>query len=158
MKLIFDYKFRFYTSKMNEICLYCHLLYFSSIILSFGHCVLRWYFWNSWFLFIRRGNWKCKCKCKNSEEAGKQWGVSSTPFLVFFSSSFTFQFSILTSSSICNSTDSLNDWMLPVITLLHLKSDRSKGMPLFLSSTTYPDILKWLKWFEYKFFDSILKC
>ena len=38
MKLIFDYKFRFYTSKMNEICLHCHLLYFSSIILSFGHC------------------------------------------------------------------------------------------------------------------------
>ena len=28
MKLIFDYKFRFYKSKMNEICLYCHLLYF----------------------------------------------------------------------------------------------------------------------------------
>ena len=23
---------------MNEICLHCHLLYFSSIILSFGHC------------------------------------------------------------------------------------------------------------------------
>ena len=41
MKLIFDYKFRFYTSKMNEICLHCHLLYFSSIILSFGQCV-RW--------------------------------------------------------------------------------------------------------------------
>jgi hypothetical protein len=38
MKLIFDYKFRFYTSKMNEICLHCHLLYFFSIILSFGHC------------------------------------------------------------------------------------------------------------------------
>ena len=35
MKLIFDYKFRFYTSK---ICLHCHLLYFSSIILNFGHC------------------------------------------------------------------------------------------------------------------------
>ena len=33
MKSIFDYKFRFYTSKMNEICLHCHLLYFSSIIL-----------------------------------------------------------------------------------------------------------------------------
>ena len=38
MKLIFDYKFRFYTSKMNEICLHCHLLYFSSIILRFGQC------------------------------------------------------------------------------------------------------------------------
>ena len=38
MKLIFDYKFRFYTSKMNEICLHCHWLYFSSIILSFGQC------------------------------------------------------------------------------------------------------------------------
>ena len=38
MKLIFDYKFRFYTSKINEICLHCHLLYFSSIILSFGQC------------------------------------------------------------------------------------------------------------------------
>jgi hypothetical protein len=24
---------------MNEICLHCHLFYFSSIILSFGHCV-----------------------------------------------------------------------------------------------------------------------
>jgi hypothetical protein len=23
---------------MNEICLHCHLLYFSSIILSFEHC------------------------------------------------------------------------------------------------------------------------
>ena len=31
MKLIFDYKFRYYTSKMNEICLHCHLLYFSSM-------------------------------------------------------------------------------------------------------------------------------
>ena len=31
MKLIFDYKFRFYTSKMNEIWLQCHLLYFSSL-------------------------------------------------------------------------------------------------------------------------------
>ena len=40
MKSIFDYKFRFYTSKLNEICLQCHLLYFSSIILSFGQCVL----------------------------------------------------------------------------------------------------------------------
>ena len=39
MKLIFDYKFRFHTSKMNEICLHCHLLYFSSIVLSFGQCV-----------------------------------------------------------------------------------------------------------------------
>ena len=38
MKFIFDYKFRFYTSKMNEICLHCHLFYFSSIILSFGQC------------------------------------------------------------------------------------------------------------------------
>ena len=35
MKLIFDYKFRFYTSKMNEICLHCRWLYFSSIIMSF---------------------------------------------------------------------------------------------------------------------------
>ena len=25
---------------MNEICLHCHLLYYSSIILSFGHCEL----------------------------------------------------------------------------------------------------------------------
>ena len=25
---------------MNEIYLHCHLLYFSSIILSFGHCAL----------------------------------------------------------------------------------------------------------------------
>ena len=33
MKLIFDYKFRFYTSRMNEICLHCHRLFFSSIIL-----------------------------------------------------------------------------------------------------------------------------
>ena len=41
MKLIFDYKFRFYTSKMNEICLHCHWLYFSSIILCFGQCVLQ---------------------------------------------------------------------------------------------------------------------
>jgi hypothetical protein len=31
----FYYKFRFYTSKLNEICLHCHWLYFSSII-SFG--------------------------------------------------------------------------------------------------------------------------
>ena len=36
MKLIFDNIFRFYTSKMNEICLHCHWLYFSSITLSFG--------------------------------------------------------------------------------------------------------------------------
>ena len=35
-EIIFDYKFRFYTSKMNWIR---HLLYFSSIILSFGQCV-----------------------------------------------------------------------------------------------------------------------
>ena len=41
MKLISDYKFGFYTSKMNEICLHRHWLYFSSIILSFGQCV-RW--------------------------------------------------------------------------------------------------------------------
>ena len=33
-------KFRFYTSKMNEICLHCHMLYFSSIILSFWQCAL----------------------------------------------------------------------------------------------------------------------
>ena len=32
------YIFRFYTSKINEICLHCHWLYFSSIILSFGQC------------------------------------------------------------------------------------------------------------------------
>ena len=38
MKLIFYYKFRFYTSRMIEICLYCHWLYFSSFILSFGQC------------------------------------------------------------------------------------------------------------------------
>ena len=31
MKLISDYTFRFHTSKMNEICLHCHWLYFSSI-------------------------------------------------------------------------------------------------------------------------------
>ena len=43
MKLIFNYKFRFYSSKMNEICLHCHWLYFSSIILSFGRCELVWY-------------------------------------------------------------------------------------------------------------------
>ena len=36
MKLIFDFKFRFYNLKINEICLHCHLLYFSSIILIFG--------------------------------------------------------------------------------------------------------------------------
>ena len=30
------YKFRFYTSKLNEIRLHCHWLYFSSIIMSFG--------------------------------------------------------------------------------------------------------------------------
>ena len=36
MKLFFYYKFRFYTSKLNEICLHCHWLYFSSIIMSFG--------------------------------------------------------------------------------------------------------------------------
>ena len=36
MESIFDHKFRFYTSKMNEICLHCHWLYFSSIIMSFG--------------------------------------------------------------------------------------------------------------------------
>ena len=41
MKSIFDYKFRFYTSKMNEVCLHCHLLYFSSIILSFGLDLFR---------------------------------------------------------------------------------------------------------------------
>jgi hypothetical protein len=40
-EIIFDYKFRFYTSKMNEICLHCHWLYFSSIILSFGQCECR---------------------------------------------------------------------------------------------------------------------
>jgi len=33
-----DYKFRFYTSRMNESCLHCHWLHFSSFILSFGHC------------------------------------------------------------------------------------------------------------------------
>ena len=38
MKLNFDYKFRFYKSKINEICLHCHLLYFYSIILSFEQC------------------------------------------------------------------------------------------------------------------------
>ena len=38
MKLIFDFKFRFYTSKMNEICLHCHCLFFPSIILSFRQC------------------------------------------------------------------------------------------------------------------------
>ena len=38
MKLIFDYKFRFYTSKMNDICLHCHWLFFSSIILNFEQC------------------------------------------------------------------------------------------------------------------------
>ena len=36
MKFIFDYKFRFYKSKTNEICLHCHWLYFFSIIISFG--------------------------------------------------------------------------------------------------------------------------
>ena len=36
----FDYKFRFYTSKLNEICLHCHCLYFSSMILSFGQGVI----------------------------------------------------------------------------------------------------------------------
>ena len=36
----FDYKLRFYISKMNEICLRCHWFYFSSIILSFGQCAL----------------------------------------------------------------------------------------------------------------------
>ena len=40
MKLVFYYKFRFYSSKMNEICLHCHWLYFSSITLSFGQCAL----------------------------------------------------------------------------------------------------------------------
>ena len=33
-----DVQFRLYTSKMNEICLHCHLLDFSSIISSFGQC------------------------------------------------------------------------------------------------------------------------
>ena len=33
------HQFRFYTSKMNEICLHCHWLYFSSIIMSFGQGV-----------------------------------------------------------------------------------------------------------------------
>ena len=36
----------FYTSKMNEICLHCHLLYFSSIILSFGQCAWCFKGWN----------------------------------------------------------------------------------------------------------------
>ena len=56
MKLIFDDKFRFYTSKMNEICLQCHLLYFSLIILSFGQCVYdpwktcrNWWGWPNHF-------------------------------------------------------------------------------------------------------------
>ena len=44
MKLIFDYKFRFYTSKMHEICLHCHWLYFSSIIMSFGQGDIYWMF------------------------------------------------------------------------------------------------------------------
>ena len=44
MKLIFDYKFRFYLSKMNEICLHCHQLYLSLIIfMGFGQCALRAY-------------------------------------------------------------------------------------------------------------------
>ena len=30
---------------MNEISLHCHLLYFSSIILSFGHCVKKFGIW-----------------------------------------------------------------------------------------------------------------
>ena len=33
--LFFYYEFRFYTSKLNDICPHCHWLYFSSIILSF---------------------------------------------------------------------------------------------------------------------------
>ena len=41
MKSNFDHKFRFYASKINEICLHCHWLYFSSFILSFRQCV-RW--------------------------------------------------------------------------------------------------------------------
>ena len=45
MKLIFDYKFRSYTSKMNEICLHCHWLYFSSITMSFGQGEYT-QFWN----------------------------------------------------------------------------------------------------------------
>ena len=42
MKLIFDYKFRFYSSKMNEICFNVHWLYFSSIILSLVQCFACW--------------------------------------------------------------------------------------------------------------------
>ena len=38
MKLISDYKFRFYTSRIIEFCLQCHWFYFSSFILSLGHC------------------------------------------------------------------------------------------------------------------------
>ena len=34
MKSFFENKFRFYTPKMNRICLHCHWLYFSSILLD----------------------------------------------------------------------------------------------------------------------------
>jgi hypothetical protein len=43
MKLIFDYKFRFFRffiSNINQICFHFHCLFFSSIILSFKQCVL----------------------------------------------------------------------------------------------------------------------
>ena len=37
-EIIFCHKFTFYTSSIYEICLHCHWLGFSSIILNFEQC------------------------------------------------------------------------------------------------------------------------
>ena len=73
MKLVFDHKFRFYKSKMSEICLHCHWLYFSSIILSLGLCEhghghrnVFWQFFNSdWHISTSRDPSKKKYNHKS---------------------------------------------------------------------------------------------
>ena len=98
MKSIFDYKFRFYTLKMNEICLHCHLLYFSSIILSFGHFAFVQYLVCQIFLDENsrqmKDIWECVCcflvfylqQSKTYQMPPTTWhiGVSSTLFYFHF--------------------------------------------------------------------------
>ena len=72
MKLIFDYKFRFYTSTMNEICLHCYWLYYSSIVLSFRQCDLD----DTFFTDLSQLGYRIICPCFLQSSRESWWNNS----------------------------------------------------------------------------------
>ena len=144
MKLIFYYKFRFYTSKLNEICLHCHWLYFSSIIMSFGQGDQ-----NHHLLLVDSLHNKHHAYCQPSKHQDSSVSLSSSDHLFISPTLHLFFYSplpsfissslhLFTSSSLCLFISlSLHLFHLFTSPSLHLFFSSSLHLFIFLTQKQY---------------------